>query len=72
MLYTLTRGVHSGDRVGFRWVSFSSVISDRLFFGCVLRRVTLGSDRLVTVRLKIGYLSYRVSISSVLVEVRVK
>ena len=46
--------------------------SIRLYFGCVLRRVTLGSSRLVTVRLKIDYSNYRISISSVSVEVRVK
>ena len=43
-----------------------------LYFGCVLRRVTLGSGRFVMVRLKIGYSSYWVEISSVSVEVRVK
>ena len=47
-------------------------ISDQLYFGCVLWRVTLGSGRLITVRLKIGYSSYRVSINSVSVEVRVE
>ena len=38
----------------------------------MLQRVTLGSGRLVTVRLKIGYSNYRVSISSVSVEVHVE
>ena len=47
---------------------FESVI----YFGCVLRWVTLGSGRLVTVWLKIGYSSYRLNISSVSVEVHVE
>ena len=38
----------------------------------MLRQVTLGSGRFVTVRLKIGYPSYRVSIGSVSVVVRVE
>ena len=36
------RGVHSGDWVGFRRVSFGCCISDQLFFGYMLRRVTFG------------------------------
>ena len=43
-----------------------------VFFRLLLQRVTLGSSRLVTVRMEIGYSSYRVSISSVSVEVRVE
>ena len=38
----------------------------------MLRRFILGSDRLVTVGLRIGYSSYQVSISSVSVEVLVE
>ena len=54
---------------GYYSVQFTS---NRSFFGCVLPRVTLGSGRLVTIQLKIGYLSYRVSIISVSVGVRVE
>ena len=43
-----------------------------LYFGYVLRRAILESGRLVTVRLKIGYSNYRVSIRSVSVKVRVE
>ena len=57
-----SRGVQSGSRVSF----------ERLLIRCVLRRVTFESGRLVTVQLKISYLSYRVCIISVSIEIRVK
>ena len=68
----MSRGVHSGGWVGFGQVSFSSVIFRFGFFRCVLRRVTLGWGQLVTVLLKIGYLSYRISTGLISVEVRVE
>ena len=71
-----SRGVHSGDRVSLGLVSFASVVFrigyflDAFYGGSHSGRV--GSGRLVTVQLKIGYSSYRVSIISVSVEVRVE
>ena len=66
---------HYPKRCSFGWsgrfrtgVIWFGCISDPLFFGYMLQRVTLGPGRLVTVRLKINYSSYPVSIGLVSVE----
>ena len=69
ILFLCTRGVDSGNRVGFRHVSFGLVVF-RIGYFSVARYA--GSGRLATVWLKIGYSSYRVSIGSMLVEIRVE